>query len=493
MNKKLLLTDLALCSLWALAVLGSRAWGMQLGYQMSLLLVLVMMRITLSFALYRRDRKAWMPWVLQTVLAVPFIQAGRNFEMYRLINMPFQVLGISLVPSARILFRCLLMAWFWLMPVGVYAWYMLRKRWARQGMRWTEVMGALLWHDRSARLYSKLMLLAVLALLAGLAMDMRMACFACVVAPVLSLMVLSRHYGVEVKHIWIAAASMVVFYLCQDTAGMWRVALLAISFVPVVYLCSNFFRQKGMVRLTLASILYIGVLLPCLSIGNNPYACLKYARDGFYYVAPYSGVLVVEDEGTGKVGLRDRYGLLVEPEYDSWTWHDSRRWFGQLELRRNGYFMLYDICNDRLSKGDGLDHELQDSLCMVMDSHMASHTYAFNDRLEVSVKDCIKGKLLAHVRMVCNGGPLYHYDRETREAFIKNGADTLQAGSFVCDTVYIEKCLLKQMAHAVQNGCRDSVQVYTIDVKSARDEQPREEEVRGLMDAIASLLRGWDK
>ena len=492
MNKKLLLTDLSLCSFWALVVIGSRAWGYAVGLP-DVLLLLVMMRITLSFALYRRDRKAWVPWVLQTVLAVPLVQRGKDFEMYRLIGIPFQVLGIELDQIVRIGFRCLLMGWFWLMPVGVYACYMLRKRWTRQGMRWTEVMGALLWHDRSARLYSKLMLLAVLALLAGLAMDMRMACFACVVVPMLSLMVLTRHYGVEVKHIWIAAASMVVFYLCQDTAGVWRVALLAISFVPVAYLCSNFFRQKGMICLTLASILYIGVLLPCLSIGNNPYACLKYARDGFYYVSPYPGVLVVEDEGTGKVGLRDRYGLLVEPEYDSWTWHGSRRWFGQLELRRNGYVMLYGICNDKLSKGDGLDHELQDSLCTMMDSHMASHTYAYHDRLEVSVKDCIKGKLLAHVRMVRNEGPQYYYDRDIRDAFIKNGADTLQSGTFERDTVHIDYCPLKQMVHAVQNVCRDSVLVYTIDVKSARDEQPREEEVRELMDAIASLLRGWDK
>lgn len=492
MNKKLLLTDLTLCSLWALFVLGDRTWDLWLGSSMMLLL-LVVMRITQGFALYRRDRNAWVPWVLQTVLAVPFVKDGNDLELYRLIGIPFQVLGIELDQNVCIVLRCLLMAWFWLMPVGVYAWYMLRKRWASQSMRWTDVLGAVLWRDRSARLYSKLMLLAVLALLAGLAMDMRMGCFTCVVVPTLSLMVLSRHYGVKIQHIWLVAVSMVVFYFCQDTAGVWRVYFLAACFVPVACLCASFFKQRRMLALSVGASLYIGVLLPCLSVGNNPYACLNYARVRYSYVAPYRGIFTVKDKGTGKIGLRDRYGLLVKPEYDDCTWHDSRHWFGRLELRRNGYIVLYDVCNNKLRNGDDIDHELQDSLCSTLSRHMAAYSYAYDDRLEVSVRDCIRDKLVAHVRMVLNGGPMYYYDGETRDAFIRNGADTLRSGTFERDTVYTDYGWLKHMVHGVQNVCRDSVQVYTIDVKSACDEQPREMEARRLMDAITSLLRGWDK
>ena len=453
------------------------------------LLLLVVMRVTLAFALYRGEKRAWVPWVLQMAITALLAQSGSDFELHRLVSIPLHVLNLDFDQNVALLSRCLLMVWFWLMPVGVYAWYMLRKRWSSHGMTWKYVLGAVLWHDRSARLYSTLMLLAVLALLAGLAMDMRMGCLVCVMVPMLSLRALSRHYGVEVKHIWMAAASMVVFYVCQDTAGVWRVALLAVSFVPVAWLCSSFYRQKGKLALTLASILYIGVLLPCLSVGNNPYACLNEARVGYYYVEPYRGVFVVEDKSSGKVGLRDRYGLLVRPEYDRWTWYGRRRWFGLMELRRNGYVMLYDICNNRLFNGDDTDHELQDTLCAALYSHMDSKSYAFDDRLEVTVRDSIKGRVVAHVRMVRNGGPVYYYDEGDGAPFISNRMDTLRSGAFECDTVCPDGSLSKHMMHGVLDVNRGRVTVYTVDAKSARDEQPQAEEMRGLLNAVASKLR----
>ena len=63
MRKILLGIDLAICSLWTIAALGSRiAWvGTPATW---IVMLLIMSRLLLSFTLYHREKKSWIPGLL---------------------------------------------------------------------------------------------------------------------------------------------------------------------------------------------------------------------------------------------------------------------------------------------------------------------------------------------------------------------------------------------------------------------------------------------
>lgn len=82
--------------------------------------------------------------------------------------------------------------------------------------------------------------------------------------------------------------------------------------------------------LAFLSSIYLGIMLPSLAIGNNQYTCFSVGRTAYHSLGSYPGIFYVEDKETRKVGLRDRYGLLVKPEYESFRYHTSSHWFGEL-------------------------------------------------------------------------------------------------------------------------------------------------------------------
>ena len=102
------------------------------------------------------------------------------------------------------------------------------------------------------------MLVATCALYAGLAMDMRMCRFACVVLPSLSLYLIVRYvtsckYTSEknpiVGKLWMMVAAMVLFFYAQRYAGMWRVWMLVASIAMVADVCWHTFGKQGLAQL----------------------------------------------------------------------------------------------------------------------------------------------------------------------------------------------------------------------------------------------------
>ena len=168
------------------------------------------------------------------------------------------------------------------------------------------------------------MLIAICALYAGLAMDMRMCRFACVVLPPLSLYLIARYMtsckdttekNPVVGKLWMMVAAMVLFFYAQRYAGMWRVWMLVASIAMVAYVCWRTFGKLGLAGISILATVYLGILLPTLAIGYNQYACIEYGRRGLYTLEPLRVIFYIKDTNTDKVGLRDRYGILVEPIY----------------------------------------------------------------------------------------------------------------------------------------------------------------------------------
>ena len=144
---------------------------------------------------------------------------------------------------------------------------------------------------------------------------------------------------------------MVTFWFAQIMADWWRGFMLLISIVMVSYVGSILYQRTKKGLLCIGCVLYLGVFLPSFSIGYNQYACIHYARSGFHYLEPFRGILYITD-GKGRYGLRDRYGMLIEPEYDTIRIGEKRTsyWSHLYILQKDGYNRYYDVFNNKYMK-----------------------------------------------------------------------------------------------------------------------------------------------
>ena len=229
-------------------------------------------------------------------------------------------------------------------------------------------------------------------------------------------------------------------------------------------------------------------MLPSLAIGNNQYTCFNVGRTGYYPLGSYPGIFCVEDKETGKIGLRSRYGLLVKPEYESIVYHTPRHWFGELELRKNGYYTLYDICNNEYRTDNHISHQLQDSICQIVEEHLSEYDYTYDERLEVKLIEAKNSQVRTHIKVLKNGFVIYyHYD--DKEPFIPTDSISYTPGTTVCDSlVSLKWCQLQSLSYAHDATTNDSA-VYNIQVTLARENMPKSKEAEMLAQKISCYLR----
>lgn len=362
MRQKLFWLDLAVCSLWMLAALADKIWKAWPTHFLIFTLVTVMMRIILSFALYRKEKRSWFPLSLFMVLFALLVVVGPIMSStYKFATLSFAVMGIKNDHLTLHITQCGLLAWLILGPCIVYIVELCKKTLTASNLTWKDSMGAILWKDSKARAYCQLMLVAACALYAGLAMEMRMCQFGCLALPPLSYYILTRYTNAVKRpsegsqEAWksgLIVIGMAIFFYAQLYAGMWRVWMLVASISLVTYVCWQTFGKQGLAGRSILVSLYLGIILPSLAIGYNQYACLEYSRWEFYTLEPFRGIFYIEDPKTEKRGLRDRYGLLVEPVYEGIALNYNNRKWGIYELRNNGSYTLYNLYRNQIIMTD---------------------------------------------------------------------------------------------------------------------------------------------
>ena len=176
MRQKIFWLDLAICSLWLIIALANCSlWSLPAHF---LMVVTVVMRIILSFSLYRREKRSWIPLTVFTILFVMLSVVGQvMITMGDFADLPFVVIGINNDHLTHTIIKCTLLAWLFLGPLTVYIAGLCRKTLTASTLTWKDALGAITWKDKGAKKYCQLMLIAICALYAGLAMDMRMCRF----------------------------------------------------------------------------------------------------------------------------------------------------------------------------------------------------------------------------------------------------------------------------------------------------------------------------
>ena len=486
MRKTLLEIDLAICSLWTIAALGSRmAWVDTPATW--IVMLLIMSRLLLSFTLYHRERKSWVSGLLFMGLTAFAISVGLDIKLNGLASKAFPLLNLDFNRWWYVGLTLAVATWLWVVPLVVFLVNIFRKGCLTDTLTWKDAFGKLLWTDKTARIYCSLLLITTGTLYAGLAMNARICLFASVVAPTLSFHLLKRYYGLEKGKVWVLVISMLIFFFAQTHAGLLRMAMLGISFSMVIYVCSSFYQDKKKMLLSVMSAIYVGIMLPSLAIGNNQYTCFNVERTGYHTLDTYPGIFSIEDKKTGKIGLRDRYGLLVKPEYDAFVYHTARHWFGELELRKNGYYTLYDICNNEYRTDNHIKHQLQDSICKIVEKHLSEYDYQFDERIEVKLTDTKNSQVRTHIKALKNGSVIYNYD--DKEPFIPTDSVSYTPGTIICDSlVRLEWCMLKSLSYTHDATTNDSA-VYNIHVTLARENMPKPKEAETLVKKISRFLK----
>ena len=486
MRKILLEFDLAICSLWTIAALGSRiAWVDTPATW--IVMLLIMSRLLLSFTLYHRERKSWVSGLLFMGLTAFAISVGLDIKLNGLASKAFPLLNLDFNRWWYVGLTLAVATWLWVVPLVVFLVNIFRKGCQTDTLTWTDTLGKLLWTDKTARTYCSLLLITIGTLYAGLTMNARLCLFASVVAPALSFHLLKRYYGLKKGKLWVLVISMLIFFFAQPHAGLLRMSMLGISFSMVAYVCSAFYQYKKKLLLAVVSAIYMGILLPSLAIGNNQHTCFNVGRTGYYSLDTYPGIFCIEDKETGNIGLRDRYGLLVKPEYETLVYHTSRHWFGELELRKNGYYTLYDICNNEYRTDNHINHQLQDSICKIVEKHLSEYDYQFDERIEVKLTDTKNSQVRTHIKALKNGSVIYNYD--DKEPFIPTDSVSYTPGTIICDSlVRLEWCMLKSLSYTHDATTNDSA-VYNIHVTLARENMPKPKEAETLVQKISCFLR----
>ena len=488
MRKKLFDFDLVICSLWTIAVFGSRSvwFASPVAWQAWIVILLVMSRILFSFTLYYDEKKSWVSGLIFFGLTAFSVCTDLNAKVTELTSKVFPMLGIHFDRWWFIGLTIMIGTWLWVIPAVVFIINLFHKNSLSDTLTWKEAFGQLLWTDERAKTFSSLLLIAVGTLYAGLVMDARLCLFACITAPMLSLYLLNKYYVMANVKLWTLAIAMILFFFSQTHAGILRMTILGASFCLVAYGCGDFYKSKKKLLLSAVSTLYLAVLLPSLAIGNNQYTCFNVRRTAYYSLDSYPGIFYIEDKETEKIGLRDRYGLLVEPEYDSFAYHTTKHWFGELELRRNGYYTIYDICNNEYRVDNDINHQLQNSICQIVKKHLTVNDYQYDDRLELKLTILSTDKIISHVKALKNGSVIYDYGKAP---YIPTDSIANVPEMVVCDTLVQLRWFQKKSLSYSHNVTINNTPVYNIQVTLARDNMPKQQESEKLIGEISQMLR----
>lgn len=409
-----------------------------------------------------------------------------DVHMWILTSKAYAMMGMETDKPGEEVFQWVLKVWLGLFPVVAYAVNAMRKGGMVDNLTWKEAMGLLLWTDRRAKTYCALLLVALFALYFGLVLYDHACALACVVAPMVSLYLLQRLRGVAMGKLWVVVIAMVPFFLSQFDAGVERVAMLALSLCAMAYACGGLLRSVKDLPFYVVVVGYLGVLLPCMAIGSNPYCCLDVARVYRQRLDAYPGILVVKDQETGKVGLRDRYGMLVKPEFDSFAFHTADNRMGVLEMRRNGYYTLYDLGSEKRWVADHIDHSLQDRICKVVEGHASVYDYVCCERMEIRVTELACNKLVACVK--ARKTETVYYDCDP-VPFIPTDSIARTAGEVVRDTVVTPNEFTLHSISYAQIVTVGKGKTYLVQVLLARKQKPAQQEAVNLVQNVVGLLR----
>lgn len=484
MKSKLILFDLAICSVWMLSMFGGRgSWAYP---TLPFIVLEVLYRLIISLSLAHKEKRSWLPLLVFVPLIYMSVVVGVYNGTGDFIYCLSEMANLEYNVELKYIVGGFLMFWLFIFPYVYYLYLLFRKQLVRSDLTWTELMGGVLWHGRLEKNCSAVLMIMLVTFMTGLSMNARLCQIMCLTAAPLTYWLLCHYNKVKADKVWVLVVGMAFFWYAQILAGVWRVSMLLVSFGLVIYVGTRLYHNIKDNLLVNTMVLYLGILLPSFSIGYNQYACMNYARMGFYSLSPYNGIFYVTDDTNELYGLRDRYGLLVEPEYEHIREGD-RLPYGRTYnyvLQKDGYNCYYDVCDNRFIQESDINPALQHKVKEILENHFMSNGSEYDDKGQITISELLDGKTIADVRISMYGNPHLNY---YAEYFIPADSIHVAPGEFFHnDSVRVyhgTKHLLSYALHVLH----DTVPKYRIYVRLATDRTPADSILIGLAEKVMSL------
>lgn len=332
--------DLLICSVWALFVL--RFWVANLltsfcldeatlfpEWTLPLVAYTVLMRLSLSFMMLRREKKGQAIAVVYMLVggACWFLLPGEVMahalrDMYNYLTVAtdytFSPRWITSKLSPFLFYKAVgLLFPFWLLVMPVVYFLVYRKKCVPSGVenRWMW-SGLYLWKDALRNRYLAGCTFLLVAWCFGIVMNEWLSLLAMLVIPAFAYYCLCKNWDIKLRiyECLFVSASSCLLWFAQYEIGDVRETMLWISALLAIISIGFVWKEKGWLD-GIWSFVFIGILLPSFCLGYDVYTVKGAKRIvNFRDELCFTGILKVEDE-EGHIALRDRYRLLMPLSY----------------------------------------------------------------------------------------------------------------------------------------------------------------------------------
>lgn len=177
---------------------------------------------------------------------------------------------------------------------------------------------------------------------------------------------MNNHPTKLAEYILLLVSTLVLWYT-QYYRNELRIIGLGLNVAMIVWLCFSLYRRLKKWNFPLFLSLFVGWLLPNLSLGYNIYAEIHTSRIALFECSvSRSGVLrVMSDKGCG---LRDRHRVILEPEYETFYVEDYHSDF--IRVRKNGVWLMYNVNTESWVGESTIDMDLQTQVTELLKSEL---------------------------------------------------------------------------------------------------------------------------
>lgn len=231
--------------------------------------------------------------------------------------------------------------WVWTLMMAFVPVIIERHRYKESPESFTPI-----WKDRLTGYYGLLSLIILTAFLIGSENPGYLGCVGVMALPVLLLYVIlkSEDMPLQTRDILIMLFGTFMYWWAQFWDHESKIALMVINLCCIAYVClQNGHNWKTLLFAPIAIIVFIQPFC----IGYNLYTATDVGMRGKYryYDKAVNGLWLV-DGGSDKLGLRDRYGMILDADYEDIQ--QMRRSKPYVKVKKNGKWGVYDLEQHRM-------------------------------------------------------------------------------------------------------------------------------------------------
>jgi cell division protein FtsI (penicillin-binding protein 3) len=355
-----------------------------------LLLYAVLLRANLSLMLYRHEKKPL--WSILLFLLLNTVSLANVFEhefwnisrticiafktTIKNINPDFWMKEGNLITGCFVLLITLI---FIMTPICFYFSSRIKKSLVNNKANWKDVFGAFLFRDGFGKKYLAFVALFIAAYILGSGMDFIISFFGTLIIPQVAYCLINR-YCVNKPKKWeyvILSAALLIFFLSQEYINSARISMLIVAVLAVLAVAIIMYLRTHKPFLAIGAFLSVAFVLPLLTIGYNVFVCTYCSRYQLYsdeYIR--TGVMIVK--GDKGFGIRDRYGIIIEPKYERISPYDWEKQYVKVSTGKGD--IVIQLPNMKVIHSySTIDHKLQ--------SYLYEKTFKFLDDDSYNIYD----------------------------------------------------------------------------------------------------------